>query len=239
MKSSLPQQPDKHAIMRNAPWRIALASSVPALLAIALVAVAGRGWLDAALYEMPAQHAAALRDVTVASAGLGAIVVLSMLVVAATVARRAAHPVAGLAQTAERVAAGDLTIAFDSKSGNEQVHRLHHALDDMIAALRRLVHAMRDASDETATMSAQITAGTEQLSATASEFARTAGSLSQEASRMSSAITLTAADSDRLMRVSARLDAGARDGVARNDSLAALARHSRARLDDSASAVAT
>ena len=225
--------------MRHAPWRIALASSVPALLAIALVAVAGRGWLDAALYEMPAQHAAALRDVTVAAVGLGAIVVLSMLVVAATVARRAADPVASLAHTAERVAAGDLTVAFDSKSGNEQVHRLHHALDDMIAALRRLVHAMRDASDETATMSAQITAGTDQLSATASEFARTAGSLSQEASRMSAAITLTAADSERLMRVSARLDAGARDGVARNDSLAALARHSRARLDDSASAVAT
>jgi methyl-accepting chemotaxis protein len=41
------------------------------------------------------------------------------------------------------------------------------------------------------------------------------------------------------MRVSARLDAGARDGVARNDSLAALARHSRARLDDSATAVTT
>lgn len=225
--------------MRNTPWRIALASSVPALLAIALVAVAGRGWLNSALYQMPAQHAAALRDVTVASLGLGAIVVLSMLVVAATVARRAADPVARLAHTAERVAAGDLTVAFDSKSGNEQVHRLHHALDDMIAALRRLVHAMRDASDETATMSAQITAGTEQLSATASEFARTAGSLSQEASRMSAAITLTAADSDRLMSVSARLDAGARDGVARNDSLAALARHSRARLDDSASAVAT
>ncbi len=225
--------------MRHAPWRIALASSVPALLAIALVAMAGRGWLDAALYEMPAQHAAALRDITVAAVGLGAIVVLSMLVVAATVARRAADPVASLAHTAERVAAGDLTVAFDSKSGNEQVHRLHHALDDMIAALRRLVHAMRDASDETATMSAQITAGTEQLSATASEFARTAGSLSQEALRMSSAITLTAADSERLMRVSARLDAGARDGVDRNASLAALARHSRARLDDSASAVAT
>jgi hypothetical protein len=34
---------------------------------------------------------------------------------------------------------------------------------------------MRSASDETATMSAQITAGTEQMSATASEFARTAG----------------------------------------------------------------
>lgn len=231
--------PDKQLIVRHAPWRIALASSVPALLAIALVAVAGRGWLDAALYEMPAQHAAALRDVTVAAVGLGAIVVLSMLVVAAIVARRAADPVTSLAHTAERVAAGDLTVAFDSASGNEPAHRLHHALDDMITALRRLVHAMRDASAETATMSAQITAGTEQLSATASEFARTAGSLSEEASRMSSAITLTAADSDRLMRVSARLDAGARDGVARNDSLAALARHSRARLDDSASAVAT
>ncbi|MEO8879699.1 MAG: methyl-accepting chemotaxis protein [Gemmatimonadaceae bacterium] len=241
MKSSLPQQPDKHArtALRNAPWRIALAASVPALLAITLLAVAGRGWLDALLYEMPAQHAAALRDVAVASVGLGAIVVLSMLVVATAVARRAADPVASLAHAAERVAAGDLTVDFDAAAGDEQLRRLHHALDTMIGALRRLVHAMRDASDETATMSAQITAGTEQMSATASEFARTAGSLSQEASRMSSAITLTAADSDRLMRMSARLDAGARDGVERNDSLAALARHSRARLDDSASAVAT
>ena len=231
--------PDKHTLnpLRNAPWRIALAASVPALVAIALVAWAGRLWLDAALYEMPAQHAAALRDITVAAAGLAAISVLSLLVVAAAVARHAGDPVTRLAFAAERVAAGDLTVAFDSATGSEPVDRLHQALDDMIGALRRLVHAMRDASDDTATMSAQITAGTEQMSATASEFARTAGELSQEASRMSSAITLTAADSDQLLRVSARLDAGARDGVVRNDSLAALARHSRARLADRARAV--
>ena len=233
--------PDKHTLnpLRNAPWRIALAASVPALVAIALMAWAGRRWLDAARYELPAQHASALRDITVASLALGAIVLLSLLVVAAAVARRAADPVMQLAHAAERVAAGDLTVAFDSAPGSDQLHRLQHALHDMIGALRRLVSAMRDASNETATMSAQITAGTEQMSATASEFARTAGELSQEASRMSSAITLTAADSDRLLRVSARLDAGARDGVVRTDSLAALARNSRARLDDSASAVAT
>ena len=233
--------PDKHTLnpLRNAPWRIALAASVPALVAIALVALSGRRWLDAALFEMPVQHAAALRDVTVAASGLAAIIVLSLLIVAAAVARHAGDPVVRLAFAAERVAAGDLTVAFDSATGSEQVQRLHHALDDMIGALRHLVHAMRDASDETATMSAQITAGTEQMSATASEFARTAGELSQEASRMSSAITLTAADSDRLLRVSARLDTGARDGVMRNDSLAVLARNSRARLDDSARAVET
>ncbi|MBA2684528.1 MAG: methyl-accepting chemotaxis protein [Gemmatimonadaceae bacterium] len=233
--------PDKHIRnpLRNAPWRIALGASVPAIVAIALVAWAGRLWLDAALYELPVQHAAAVRDVTVAAIGLGAIVVLSLLVAAAAVARQASDPVSQLAHAAERVAAGDLTIAFSSAEGSEHVHRLHWALDEMIGALRRLVHAMRSASDETATMSAQITAGTEQLSATASEFARTAGELSQEASRMSSAITLTAADSDRLLRVSARLDAGARDGVVRNDSLAVLARNSRARLDDSATAVAS
>ncbi|MEP7087112.1 MAG: methyl-accepting chemotaxis protein, partial [Gemmatimonadota bacterium] len=238
--------PDKHetnplrnAPWRNAPWRIALGASVPAIVAIALVAWAGRLWLDAALYELPVQHAAAVRDVTVAAIGLGAIVVLSLLVAAAAVARQASDPMSQLAHAAERVAAGDLTIAFSSAEGSEHVHRLHRALDEMIGALRRLVHAMRSASDETATMSAQITAGTEQLSATASEFARTAGELSQEASRMSSAITLTAADSDQLLRVSARLDAGARDGVVRNDSLAVLARNSRARLDDSATAVAS
>ena len=241
MKSSVPHMPDKpkQRSMRHAPWRIALAASVPAIVAIALVAWSGRRWVDGALADMPAIHAEALRDIMAASYGLAAIVVLSLLVVAATVARRATDPVTLLAHTAERVAAGDLTVAFDADGEGEQMGRLNRALDEMIGALRRLVHAMRSASDETATMSAQITAGTEQLSATAAEFARTAGELSQEASRMSHAISLTAADSATLVSVSARLDAGARDGVARNDSLAALARHSRARLDDSASAVTT
>ncbi|MDQ2765735.1 MAG: methyl-accepting chemotaxis protein [Gemmatimonadota bacterium] len=233
--------PDKRnrSSMHHAPWRMALAASVPALVAIALVAWSGTRWIDSALAELPVLRAEALHDIMGAALGLAAVVMLSLLVVAVTVARRAADPVTLLAHTAERVAAGDLTVAFNASGDGEQVHRLHRALDEMIGALRRLVHAMRSASDETATMSAQITAGTEQLSATASEFARTAGELSQEASRMSSAITLTAADSDRLLRVSVRLDAGARDGVARNDSLAALARHSRARLDDSSTAVTT
>jgi methyl-accepting chemotaxis protein len=241
MKSSVPHMPDKRkrSSKHLAPWRVALAASVPALVAIALVAWSGRRWIDGALAEMPELHADAIRDITAAGIGLAAIAVLSLLVVAETATRRAADPVTLLAHTAERVAAGDLTVAFDESGGGEQVQRLHLALDDMIGALRRLVQAMRSASDETATMSAQITAGTEQLSATASEFARTAGELSQEASRMSHAITLTAADSDKLLRVSARLDAGARVGVTRNDSLAALARHSRARLDDSATAVTT
>jgi methyl-accepting chemotaxis protein len=229
----------KRSSTHHAPWRVALTASAPALVAILLIAWSGTRWIDAALAEMPAVRADALRDITAAAIGLATVVVLSLLVVAATVARRAADPVKLLARTAERAAAGDLTVAFNESGDGEQVHRLHRALDEMIGALRRLVEAMRSASDETSTMSAQITAGTEQLSATASEFARTAGELSQEASRMSHAITLTAADSDQLMRVSARLDAGARDGVARNDSLAALARHSRARLDDSATAVTT
>jgi len=239
MKSSVPHMLDKptETSLHDAPWRAALAASVPALVAVALVAWAIWKWTDTALATLPALRADAHHEIVGAGAGLAAIIVLSMLFVAATAARRVTDPVVLLAHAAERAAAGDLTVAFDLSTKGEQVTRLRRALDEMIGALRRLVHAMRAASDETATMSAQITAGTEQLSATASEFARTAGELSQEASRMSSAITLTAADSDRLLRVSARLDAGARDGVARNDSLAALARSSRARLDDSSSAV--
>jgi len=228
----------KESSMRHAPWSVALASSVPTLVAIALIVWSGYRWIEGALAGLPAVQAEAQRDIVVAALGVAAVVVLSLLAVAATVARRAAHPVTLLASTAERAAGGDLTVAFNASGDDEQMHRVHRALDEMIGALRRLVHAMRSASDETATMSAQITAGTQQLSATASEFARTAGELSQEASRMSHAITLTAADSDTLMRVSARLDAGARDGLVRNDSLAELARHSRARLDESATAVA-
>jgi methyl-accepting chemotaxis protein len=239
MKSSVPHMLDKpkETTLHDAPWRAVLAASVLPLAAIALVAWAVWRWTDTALAAVPALHASTHRDIIGAAIGLAAIVVLSIFVAAATVARHAADPVTLIAHTAERAAAGDLTVAFDASGDGGQVHRLHRALDEMIGALRRLVHAMRAASDETATMSAQITAGTEQMSATASEFARTAGELSQEASRMSSAIMLTAADSDQLLRVSARLDAGARDGVARNDSLAELARNSRARLDDSSSAV--
>jgi methyl-accepting chemotaxis protein len=227
----------KETSLRDVPWRAALAASVPALVAIVLVALAVWRWTDSALAAAPDVRAGAHSDIVGAAAGLAAIVVLSMLFAATMIARRAGDPLTLLAHTAERAAAGDLTVAFDAHRDGDQVHRLHRALDEMIGALRRLVHAMRAASDETATMSAQITAGTEQLSATASEFARTAGELSQEASRMSSAITLTAADSDKLLRVSARLDAGARDGVARNGSLTELARSSRARLDVSSSAV--
>jgi methyl-accepting chemotaxis protein len=227
----------KEMSLRDVPWRAALAASVPALVAIALVATALWRQSDSVFATLPALQATAHRDIVESAAGLAAVMVLSMLFAATLIARRAGEPVTLLAHTAERAAAGDLTVAFDARRDGDHVHRLHRALDEMIGALRRLVHAMRSASDETATMSAQITAGTEQMSATASEFARTAGELCQEASRMSSAITLTAADSDKLLQVSARLDAGARDGVARNDTLTELARNSRARLDESNSAV--
>lgn len=241
MKSSVPHMLDKpkETSLHDVPWRPALAASVPALVAVVVVGLAVWRWTDAALAALPDLRMDAHREIIGAGVGLATIVVLSMLFAAAMIARRATDPVALLAHTAERAAAGDLTVAFDAPEDGEQVYRLNRALDEMIGALRRLVHAMRAASDETATMSAQITAGTEQLSATASEFARTAGELCQEASRMSSAITLTAADSDKLLRVSARLNAGARDGVARNDSLTDLARSSRARLDESSSAVST
>ena len=224
--------------LRDVPWRAALAASAPALIAIALVAAALWRRSESAFATLPALRASAHQEIIQSAAGLAAVIVLSMLFAAVMLVRRASHPVTLLAHTAERAAAGDLTVAFDARQDGDHVHRLHRALDEMISALRRLVHAMREASDETATMSAQITAGTEQMSATATEFARTAGELCQEASRMSSAITLTAADSDKLLRVSARLDAGARDGVARNDTLTELARNSRARLDESNSAVA-
>ena len=238
MKSSTSDIPDKRkAPVAGVPWRVALVSSVPALAAILLLEWAVGVWLDAALADLPVAQAQAERDVPIAAAGLAIIFVLSMLLVGRIVARRATAPVGALGLAAERVAAGDLTIALGAVPGEERLNRLHRALAGMIAALRRLVHAMRAAADETATMSAQITAGTEELSATATEFARTAGELSQEASRMSHAIAQSAADADGLLEVVARLDAGARDGIARNDALATLARESRTRLDDSASAI--
>src|SRR6185312_12544389 len=132
--SSVPHMLDKpkETLLRDVPWRAALAASVPALIAIALAALALWRRTGSLFAAQPELRMSAHQEIIGAVAGLAAIVVLSMLFAAAMIARRATDPVALLAHTAERAAAGDLTVAFDAGRDGDQVHRLHRALDEMI-----------------------------------------------------------------------------------------------------------
>jgi methyl-accepting chemotaxis protein len=107
----------------------------------------------------------------------------------------------------------------------------------MIAELRRLASAMGDSARETASMSAEITAGTEEMAASAGEIAHTASDLSQQSSAMALSIHALSGSSNELLRLATELREGGRDGVQRNNQLRALALESRARLDESAHAL--
>lgn len=86
-------------------------------------------------------------------------------------------------------------------------------------------------------MAAQITAGSEQMSAAASEMAQTSNDLSHQSTEMAQTIQRTAADAARLVDIATRLSAGARDGVERNVKLRELAQTNRERLDAGSSAL--
>jgi len=154
-------------------------------------------------------------------------------------ARRVSRPATELAGIAEAVAGGDLSVSVGEGRTNDEIGRLRRATEAMIVELRRLATAMRSSAQETAAMSSEITAGSEEMSASAQEMARTSNELSGQAASMARVIRDAAGDAGRLMEISGRLTAGARDGVQRNIALRALAHDSRARLDASIEALQT
>ena len=174
---------------------------------------------------------------------VGALLVLAALAIGLSLAsryvsRRVSRPATALAGIAEAVAAGDLSVdVADVQRTDNEIDRLSRATDGMIRELRRLAGAIRNSAHETAAMSSQITAGAEEMSASASEMAQTSNDLSRQSSTMAQLIRESAGDTTRLREISERLTAGAKDGVARNAAMRALAHDSRTRLDASVSAL--
>ncbi len=166
-------------------------------------------------------------------------IVASMLFLNAFVARRVSEPASALANAAEQVASGDLSVTVYASAEADEVGRLSRAVDTMVDELRRLVSAIRAAAQETAAMAAEITAGSEQMSASASEMAQTSNDLSHQSTTMAQTTQQIAADAARLVEISTRLAAGARDGVDRNVRLRQLASENRQRLDEGSLALTT
>ena len=151
--------------------------------------------------------------------------------------RRVSRPAAELALLAEAVAAGDLSAEVTCSDSGDEIGRLARAIRAMVHELRRLALAMKESSHDTASMSAQITAGSEEMAAAAGEIATTASDLSRQAANMAQTIQSLASSSESLANLAGELDAGAHEGVVRNEHLKALALENRTRLHESGQAL--
>ena len=140
----------------------------------------------------------------------------------------------GLADVAEAITAGDLSLVPAAVTEGGQLGRLARAMVAMSGELRRLGALIRDNATETARRSSEITGGTEHMAAAASGIAETASTLSQQAAEMADTIRLLSLDAGRLNTLAANVSEGAADGIARNRQLKALATTSHERLDESA-----
>ena len=154
------------------------------------------------------------------------------------VTRRISAPAAMLAEAAEAVAGGDLSIELrDISDSDDEIGRLSRATAGMIEELRRLVTAMTVTSSETAAMATEITSGAGAMAQTAEAMATTSNDLSAQSGTMSTMITQFAGDATRLVAISSELDTGSQEGLERNVSLRLLAAENRQRLDESSVAL--
>jgi methyl-accepting chemotaxis protein len=169
------------------------------------------------------------------------LVVLALLLFATHrfLTRRITDPVTELARAAEAVAAGNFAVELRHTRTDDEIGRLGRAVGAMIFELRRLAQAISASTHETTTMSSEITAGSEEMAATAGEIANTASDLSAQSTQMAETIGSLATSAGSLRTLAAELEAGANEGVARNATLRTLATENRAGLDASALSLAT
>ena len=172
------------------------------------------------------------------TAGFGLLLLAGLWSLDRFVTRRISAPAAMLAEAAEAVAAGDLSIELrDISQSDDEIGRLSRATASMIEELRRLVGAMSVTSSETAAMASQITSGAGAMAQTAEAMATTSNDLSAQSGTMSTMITQFAGDATRLVAISSELDTGSQEGLERNVTLRELAAENRQRLDENSMAL--
>jgi methyl-accepting chemotaxis protein len=139
-----------------------------------------------------------------------------------------------LAEVAESVAAGNLGRTPDAARQGGQLGRLARAMVAMTHELRDLSALLNATSSESSSLSLEITHGTEHMAQAASGIAETASHLSEQAQGMAGSIQLLTGEASRLSEHAKTVSAGAREGIARNARLRALASENHELLDESA-----
>ena len=165
--------------------------------------------------------------------------ILLALVMILLVVPRIGGPTSKLADVAEAVAGGDLSIRISGRARTGEIGRLWRAVGGMVTELRRLATALRASAAETASLAREITAGSEHMAAAAQQMATTSSELSTQSTDMAGTIQTLAGDAATLVAIATELSSGAQDGLARNTQLRALAQENRVRLDASAQTLQT
>jgi methyl-accepting chemotaxis protein len=166
-----------------------------------------------------------------------ATIVLALIALERLVERRVARPAVRLAELAETVAGGDLTVTVEPPGTGDEVDRLARAVRSMVDNLANMAAALREAARETNSMAFEITSSSREMSSSAGEIASTAGDLSTQSGTMAEGIKSLATSAEELVAFAGSLDSGAREGVERNARLRELAVENRARLEESSTAL--
>jgi methyl-accepting chemotaxis protein len=174
--------------------------------------------------------------------GVGILWVVVLLALVSLVAVRLIHahvnaPISRLAEVSELVANGDFAATLPPSAARNEVGRLGRATSAIITTLRRLAITMQASARDATSLSAEITAASENMAAAAQQTAATSSALSQESKEMAQTIHDIAADAAKLEQVSSSLRGRAQEGLRRERRLRSLAQENRARLDESSRAL--
>src|SRR4029077_3591349 len=140
---------------------------------------------------------------------------------------------------ANRVAAGDLSLAgLPHAEGAGTEGQVRRSLASMVGAPRRLTRAVQGAAGEAAAMAEEIAASTEEMTASTQEVAGTTGDLTERANQQALIVRAAAEDANKILEIAKVLASGAGEAASRNAALAVAARSHRDRLDASTAELA-
>jgi methyl-accepting chemotaxis protein len=135
------------------------------------------------------------------TAGAVLISVIVVMIMATSVARTVAVPVAKMRAAAEAVAAGDLTVPLPTIKTRDEMRDLNEAFRVMISNLTRLLGDMRAESDKVAGASRELSTSTE-------ESARAVGQITDTIQQMAAGAEQQSASAGRTVSAGEQIKAG-------------------------------
>lgn len=201
---------------------------------------AGRWWSVVRAPEAVAFAGARTTRFVIGFAAVSVMVLmmLSLWWVAEWLDRRISQPLISAAAVAQRVAAGDLTVAPPADAGTGEVRVLLTGLRTMVDELRGVVTGIRTSAEELAAMAQQISASTEEMSASTEEMASTSQRLTDQATVQAGQVKEAAADAERILGIATQLADGATLAAGRSAELRETAEGHRGRLVDGSARLA-
>ncbi|MDF2557279.1 MAG: Methyl-accepting chemotaxis protein signaling domain protein [Bacillales bacterium] len=115
---------------------------------------------------------------------------LAGILISYTISRMISRPVVSLAEIADQVSNGDLTLVVKSKSKDE-IGDLSYSFNTMIQNLRKVISDVAEASIQVATSSEELSASSEETTAAAKQVTATISQLAEGATRQAEAVEVT------------------------------------------------